>query len=1278
VVFMAGGGSREYQVRVNVETAGTGSTLRTSIVRFLGKKLQVPLTQLRLERWSVALLFFFSVWMVWTSLRGPYVVYFVDDVYPFQPWHFATGLLSAWSVDNLGLYSGINAFSLPFFAAYLPGSAAGLPAWLNQSSVLLLALFCSGLGFLMLTTYLLRPSSIQGKIGVTIAAAFYMGNIGVVNGLYLDAIPVGPIFQAALPYAILLLIVSYDRLRARGRIDLPAVLAFGLLGVFTLGANEPIDVSFLILFTGVSIWQLLKCAASGLQRFLLGLANLAICVAGIIAVNLSWLLPELALASKSGVYSGGSSVYLTSLSNFQYNTQLLNPLWALELKGGWLDNLTWYGAAFDQSSVVSLLLLPTVVILFLPLFRIRSALTRTAREVCLASWALLLVSVVLYSGTAGPLYSEATKALFTSPIIVQVLRNPAPAVALSLAFSEGLLLAIGIPLLLDFLLGTSHVVPTTGPLLQSLSRIEPKGGLAPVAGMPSRSGLYRRRDFADPSRRQGLGAFSLSVSCVLVLLVIGPTLAPAVGGSLFPPAPYQSKTALPSFADQLAGYINSHAGNRYTLLAPGGFQENNWTQYGGHGYDSYDILIYLIDTPVIYGDDVDYGNETNPLIASAYAELQWPSRNVGYSNLLSALRVQYVVLEGNLGQSYPTQGPAFDNVSIMTEFLKAQSNLSMVGVFGNYILFQNKEDLPAIAEIPSTVDNSTGQVTNITSIYANATLDFPNATLQSSVIVSNGRWGITMSDPVVLQAQGLAFPGWPIMFNHMPLNIWLGQYPEILIKFRTNAATAVSFGVIPGVALNRSLIESDNFNLWPWESPSGNAVPNPGYYYSPDAWITVAIDLPPAEIYADQHSSGVGLDSSILNFFTVTLAQTFNDSSEVIAGGATSANLSVTIASISLSTPFYDPTFGQNVSLSVTNASARDILGQYYQATVAKGAIESPVQPVMSGTTLVLSTNVTQQQNGLPAPGWTASINVVPLNISLNQSNFLVINFTTNRFTALSVDVVAASEITESTLLADTVSTWPWGEPAEAGTLTRGFYYSPGTNSSIAINLSASLEYAVSSGLSTDESSSELTYLILDLATTLGNDTLSSPPSVGPLENLSVSINSLQLDSGFRANGEEAYPLGNESLSVSSPQSLPFNAASEVALSGVNLTFRSLSSTGIVIRTESSAALSGIIQEVRLETFVVFYQEWDPGWSLTLSSAVGCSSTHVEVDDYANGWLIDCRTNRANVSFVIEYTPEKNVELGESLELYSLLGLAGSLSMVAIAQLIRKYRRRSS
>lgn len=1193
-----------------------------------------------------------SIAVLSISYGGPYVVHFVDVTYPYHVGSLLQGYLFAWSNVNEGSYSAINIYSFPSFAIYWGLAATGLPPWAVQFSVDAFALWSAGFGMYAFLTYFLgRSRSGSLDLGVLLASVFYSFSIVTVEIFFWDFVPTGLLAFALLPTQALLLLLVCDKVTRPFKEVLPYVGVFALLSVFTIGANEPADISVVFVLLALCAFKVLTAGRLSRLRTtgIVGLLFLAT-----LAINSYWLLPELQLGTSSvGGPPSGLPVG-TNLYDFLSYSSRLNILWGLELRGIQSGNLAWYGALYNTSGAFSLIFLPLVLLILLPIYLIKSDPSRVSRIRTLSLGVMLLAATLLYAGANAPLYSQGLSWFFLNPDVLQLFRNTGNAIGLGIVFIEAALLAVSFERL--------RQRASRSRLVVAPSDIDP----LQTSGSPR---VRFRLDRASDPR---------VIATLIVVSAMVPYVAASFSGGLVPPAPYQSKSLVPAYVDDLASFVDSHSDGQYTLLVPGGFQEQNWSAYGGHGYDGYDVLAQEISTPVIYDTGGGFAGVPNQLVQAAYYDLESNSTGSGYATLLSTLHVRLVVVETGLGEFYPFGDQLSVNATQAIAFLSNQTDISWLATFGPDQVFENLQIIPSMVIVPSTIGNSSFFSTNITGLYENASgVELSGETASPISLLKSTSQTFTLETTGQDILSGYPFPGFPVLYNGLPLNISLSSFPDLGITFTTSEFAALSFGVAGSGFITEENFSSAWASTWQYSSSSGNALPNPGWYYTDGSTMTVIINVEQAVLAA------AGLNAALapraLNYIYFNLGLTDGRGNEIQHVNQTNVhNVSVTILSLNALAPFY---WGPSRSISPTSSriSTFNITSAFVESFSrnSTSSIQPPVFPSISSGGLDFQVSAKQLLVGFQFPAFPVGFNTLPLEKSFSTDSYLVITFRTSEFADVSFGVSDAASINQS----DFQSVWSGAtrdtQPSSNTEPSPGWYSSGSGQLTIAINVPPLLDKPGASQNVT--SGSVLNYIYVNLGLTDGHGQQIAGVNASNAQNLSVVVTSVYQTSAFQYAAGEVSLVQNSELTnwtVLPNAHAAFDPMSDAVDSA---SYSGLSRVGNVESTEVSPSEWMVtVQNASSEFMVVFFQDWNPGWEAISDSGGVLAIVHVEADDFANGWILTLQGNMKSVSLDLIFSPQD--ELNTGIEISGAVALILTISTIWFSheRISKRFRPRDS
>lgn len=291
---------------------------------------------------------------------------------------------------------------------------------------------------------------------------------------------------------------------------------------------------------------------------------------------------------------------------------------------------------------------------------------------------------------------------------------------------------------------------------------------------------------------------------VLLLLIFSfMAIAPQnYDGYAVPHYPYRSRMVVPSFDKEVAAFIKNNSGQHYTLLYPSGFLEQNVT----NGYDAYDILPSMIPQSLI----ID-GSGGNVMLENIYNYIDSTALSENFSYYLYSENIKYIVVEGDVGGTYPFGFYPPPDYNTMLSHLNNTVGIKLFKRIGpDYIYSADKVpegmiSKAAIFSNSSIIDGDIIPVENITYQYyedtfGNRTVYEPNATYNGGINVNINKtsWNI------ISNLSYRYTPAEPIFYNSIPLNINTSIDSVLVVKLTGNNDTV----------LTPQLLTSSNITLY--------------------------------------------------------------------------------------------------------------------------------------------------------------------------------------------------------------------------------------------------------------------------------------------------------------------------------------------------------------------------------------------------------------------------------------------------------------------------------
>ena len=1194
------------------------------------------------QRVSLSLFFLAAAAPLCLAYQGPFVIHFIDQQYPYNPPATVWALQYSWSNTNLGETSSVNIFSLPSTMLYLGAYYLGSPPWLAQFSFNLVALWMSGFGMFI---FLRHFSEFSKKntllLGAGICSIFYMFNMVATQVYYWDFIPIGPLFQAALPFQALLLSRGLQIARIPGG-QFPYGHAVGVAGlsIFTLGANEPLAVGAGLVLVTVAAYGVIDPFRLCVKK---KIGFLLLSTAASIGINAYWLIAELSQAS-GGIINEQA---LQNLNDYLFFTSRLSPLYGLELRGIQTGNFMWYSSLYNGPGIGALLLLPLVMLMLIPLLVLK-ALRPVQRMQILATVAMLLLAVAAFAGAGGPLGVLGLNPVLTSPTALQLIRNTANAIGPALSFLMACM----------FLYGAEASL-ILGHYVMSLVTAKPR----PIAAL-SRLDILRR----NRSGGRATSAFAVPVASLAIVALVSssvvPYIVPGVSGWLIAGTPYQSRESVPAYETETARYINQHAGSTYTMLVPGGFQEQNWTGYGGRGYLGYDVLSSLITTPIIFSDGGGLSGNPNFVIREAYASAELGSTMTNFTEILTKLRVGYLVVEGGLGAQYPWGIRPVDNTTRIVGFLEGQRGLQLVQTLGLNWIFQNSLGIPSLISTGSAISPLNGLGSNITQTYANASSHLPYPSATPPVFLSEtGAGTLSLSVSRSLQLAGLPSPGYPITFNVVPLSISVNQFPTLKITFTTSKYTAAFFSISDANSLTYDAVKGSLLSTWQYSTPGPNVGPNDGWYYSPSEPTTVSINLQTALI--DEAGPAT---SGMVNYLAIQLWPTGGNATEQAhTTPANTQNLSISIQSLTIQPALFSGTVLPIIHPAV-EVSSKNITANYFYGVNGQSnhSLRSPIPLYNTTSGPAAVWNESWSGRNLTYPGFPIIYNNLPVNASLSSSHYLVAKIRTSPGSSVVFAVSSEANISKSLWGSEWASARGSTYPAS----NNGTYATNGDWLTIAIDLQSALRGQ-------------------DDLLKCGNSCAFNFLSVQLIAQASARIvhfqvSAMALTDNIQVSGSNVSIPGTTAEIFIPGIPFAFNESSSIATS--NPTMQTRVRPAVI---ESYSEISPISYTLTLASpsgypfALVFSQSFNPLWSIS-SDPSHSAGEHFLANGYANGWFFPPCSCRGNFTLSIKFLGQAALDDGEVITAATLVSLVGIMIfsypplLAAVLNLTRARKRGSS
>ena len=1203
---------------------------------------------LRREWLIVSLLGAVSGWVTAANIGGNYVLHFIDILWPLNPLDYLSTLGSSWNPVNLGAFSAVNAFNIPL-AVWLSGlQLLRIPIPIQEFVTLFGLQLCGGVYFYRLIARLLPNSSPSRVRYLALAASIaYISNYYVEVVYWWDNVPAAFLLLGFGPAFLFYLLSFSSRLLRSGSVGVRLWAQLSATSILAFSVNVPFNISLLALaivvpVVAATITPLKKIRRQDWLRTYLYSGGT------VLLTSLWWIVPDYLDSVLYPNYVGGQA-------SVGYNTQLFQvttaPLTFSTILRGFYNygypsyaHLSSVNAVYYNVAGVASILIPAGILIGLLLTRERK---ERALLLC-GTIAILLLSLVVL-GVNSPISPVLLWTLNSNSILLQAIRNP----FISFGFALYVLLLI-------------LVVNSVEAIGSWLVRPPTDHPTRPTRGWNLATDLVR--EVRVQPRHSGIVAAGL----VLLLLVLPFSSAAAAlyAGDALPHSPWRARMQIPTYEYDVASYLSTHLGTSYALLYPGGFLEQNWTD----GYDGYDILPSLLpSTLLIYDYGPGFVATPNQMLQFAYQSIGSGTTDLtNFSGLLQRLDVGYVVIEGQVGGSYPFGFQAPPEYSRILSSLNRTSGLELASTIGPDYLYRVAAPASLFASptgwLPSSriLSDSMVPQLNLTQLYFNSTLlDTPLAPFREFYPTwTNGSIDFTLNESTkrALAKQQEPEPfsqiGLPVSYNGAPININGTWFDQIAISFETNPATAVTFSLVTVPVLQNQTSASlaqRTFYL-------GGKAANLGYG-----------DSRLFSTYGADHFTSVNHSTLLVDDLRTTLAGsgTFEANYLVITFYPVTANGSglrnvpidgwpgdqnLRIDSIVLGNPYFAPSSlppGPVSMTAPTPSPSLDLLDSYYQSASSESG-SAPTHnfvPVLNAGAIVASANATVKAYiashplGPPFGGtWPPTVfNSAPIVIDPSRFSYLVLSFRTNlnaAFTASLVSAANLSNLNSSTLSGATHpmggagNSLGMGDPALFPTFGADHFYSPNGS----VTMVQSLDNLLRAANGTPQTAE---YLLLSLFPVADNGTgiRFLPVSQWPGDQI-LTISQLSLEPYLLEGSSGPIPAGFFSpASQIRPPGAPMaggylplvNGTIGFPVAGFAVTYTVQSPTDYqVVLTRASPTTHAAL--------LVFRQNYADGWT---ASGIGLTSIeHLKVDGALNGFLLVPDSNRTQLVVEITFSPQ--------------------------------------
>lgn len=1196
-------------------------------VRGFTQSLSSLSSRLRPPRLTLILLAIsFGTVGLWFS--GPNYLYFLDEIFPFNPSANLAMYGGAWNpLFNMGDPMPFSLTLLPFFYYVKAMHVFSVPLWLAQYLWYASLFFIGALGAARAAWLALGTGSKPTFMGLAAALVYSFNPVSAVI-VYPNGAPLLNALFAFLPWVYVFYRRGIANATLTGVFPVRDFALAVVCSVPTLMANIPFNLSFFVVIFGAGIYavRVSRCTVKSIHwktlvPFLLGVPVLAILING------WWILPQYVYASNL-LGNANPTTFFQVERNRQIwisgtDTAAIPSLLGLAGFPNW--GWQWVNALYVGSSPFLLLGLGFPLVIF-------SAALVASQKCNRREWAFhaiaVLALVAVMSGTNSP-FAPLLSGILDNQVAGQLLRLP------WFPFSAAYTLFVSILLSLS---------------LQALWNHSPQLGATGRSATPEvpSKGLWRIKS----QRSWRIVIFAVTVTLAVIYAF------PLWTGQFVPNNPVSGRVSVPQYVIETAEFLKARVGSSHVLILPPGecLELSNWSS----GYIGQSILGLLSGVPTIYSSCRNAGG-TQRLLDLAYKIPETDLSPSNYSNLLAMLSVKYIVVRWDAGGPFGTTFPN-PNPSHISWFLHHQPGISFVTQIGEYEIFQNDRSLPPV------FTSSSGVTSQDTWAYQNITSTFYN----KSVVPIGGasfatvfpRWQL---GEIVYERSLLNYSGGPLIaMNSIPLNANTSLYGFLRVTFATDPSTAIKIMASSTQSFTHeaSIWSGDPIPLLAQGAEAfslGHAWPN---WYKASRPATLVFDL--RSLQQSNAEYPVGSSISPLNYLTIVLWHVVVGEPTFWADGQEwTPKLTVSSIQIGGYSPYMS--LGEIVTPPDDNVM-RNLTVQmnFTQQFVASAAANGPSR---LNSTMTWTYNpvigIAARYNHSLGP-YAILVNHEPLGLNTTAFPFLAMELRAGPDTSVVIMASSSRLLNESSLwtgdpnpLMATNSelgwlsrTWPnWYEGGSNVTLVfdlrhlviSSSYYPPGTSLSI-LNYVAFVMYQVSDdtpvfGPVQDGVTPQVTIRSLTLV-----QPLLSPP---PIEGFSHFI-------GFD-------PFTSVIVDGKPPASLP-DAASPRA---------------ILVEASPTRYVADLTVNRPDGFYITLTENYDPGWTLLVQGRSLPAVNHIEGDLYANTWYIPPNALPANssVRVVITYSPEEYVRLGVVLSSGSFAGLSAVWFVPGIVRLRRRRAR---
>jgi len=748
----------------------------------------------KIDIYPILFFFFLSLFVLITSIRGPYLIRFVDERWPVNSVGDLIRVFGAWDSQGMGSNYTLNIFLIP--STFLPEAflaLIGIPSYVSQYILLSLFNFIS-LYFFYLFLYEFIFSNVDTiivrKFISILGSTLFVFNFATIIYYWFDATPNGQF-----TIAMTAMEVYYSGLAISeyidGTVNVKNWILLSVISGLAFSGNTPMNVSPLMISLTFPLLAVLLSKNLHIKRIVKFYFSYFLII---ITTNVWWFIESFTASKGLPNYSSSSNLYtlffdstgltfrnvIRGMYLYLYNVLNLSPT------AGW-DNLTKsiYVLAGNLLYIMPIVILICVIVTAIGTgvkIRTKDRISELPSvRTYLATSAIFVFLILFIMGTNSPLLL-LYKILFRIPVLSLILRDPA------WTFGE----AFYVYIILLFLLS----------LINIFKYMHFLRGKIKIKKFHFKAKLLNR---AFHSRN-----IRALIAIVIIFLLAFPVLmenSAYYTGDAIPSSPYKDRFAPPAFDIATIDFLEYRTLDHYALLVPGGFQILNIS----HGYDSFDYIASSLPNNLIISGS---GNNVTNLIYNVIES----GTSYEYPNFYQTLinfNIKYIVIEGDmvgypfnlkvldysaiLGSLNHTYGITLERVFPPNYIYEVSGNSGLISVSNNYL---SNTSFGPFNTIPIyNITKAYYDLTQVSTVNFNPYTIIRNATYENNTIsislnntfknyfyneTGHNNYATAIGTRLVL----------PTYMNIIPMNINATQFPYLFIKFKTNINTVISIDLI--------------------------------------------------------------------------------------------------------------------------------------------------------------------------------------------------------------------------------------------------------------------------------------------------------------------------------------------------------------------------------------------------------------------------------------------------------------------------------------------------